>query len=120
MNKIFLVITLCFLNYGLFSTEKNRSEITYTSFGFGNSDCSAYLDTIDDGFDNLKEMFIAYSQGVSVTQNAVSALGVELFEGKQFVSKGSMLERLITKYCEENVSANYHVASTKIWFENAK
>ena len=120
MNKIFLILTLSICSYGLISNEKNLSEKTYTNFGLGQSDCSAYLDAIDDGFNEVKTMYVVYTQGVSVTYNAVSALGVDVFQDKQFAPKGSMLERLITKYCEENVSANYHEASSLIWFENAK
>ena len=120
MNKVLLVITLCFFSYGLISTEKDWSEKTFYNFGVGQSDCSAYLDAIDDGSFELKTMYLVYSQGVSVTYNSVSALGVEVFENKQFAPKGSMLERLITKYCEENISANFHETSSIIWFENAK
>ena len=120
MNKIFLVITLCFFNYGLFSTEKNLSEKTFYNLGVGRQDCSAYLDAIEKGYSSTKDIFIVYAQGVIVTYNAVSSVGIELFQDKQFAPKGSMLERLITKHCEENVASNFHETSSIIWFENAK
>ena len=112
MNKIFLIIVLIASSYG--QAQK------VIRMGAGNTDCSEFLDYAEDK-DSLEMTFHgSYAQGVFATMNTVSEAGL-LNEGvTTFAPKIATLRRVLMKYCDENLTRDYHDAVLAVWVANAK
>ena len=117
MNKIFLIIVLIASSYGYSS---------FRPFGVGTSDCSSMLDASDKGMNSVDfSMYGIYAQVVFVTLNYVASFGVfgedyAEFNYKKLETPLPMLKRLLDRYCDNNLTENYHNAVVRTWIENAK
>ena len=117
MNKIFLILVLIASSYGY---------SLFRPFGVGASDCSSMLDASDKGMNSVDfSMYGIYAQGVFVTMNSVASIGglagnFEEFNYKKLETPLPMLKRVLDRYCDNNLTQNYHTAVVDAWMENAK
>ena len=117
MNKIFFILVLLVSSYGYSS---------FRPFGVGASDCSSMLDASDKGMNSVDfSMYGIYAQGVFVTMNSVASIGglsgnFAEFNYKKLETPLPMLKRVLDRYCDNNLTQNYHTAVVDAWMENAK
>ena len=111
MNKIFLILVLIASGYGQ----------AFMLLGTGSTNCSEFLDNAEEKDSISMGLYGSFAQGVFTTMNMSSEAGVLPYkEGIEFSPNTPTLRRVVMRFCDENLTMNYHQALINVWAQNAK
>jgi len=111
MNKIFLILVFLVSSYGQ----------AFMQLGTGTSNCSEFLDNAEDKDSIGMSLHVSFAQGVFMTMNMSSAIGVLPYKKDiEFSPSTPTLRRVLMKFCDNNLTMNFHQATLYVWAENAK
>jgi len=115
MNKIFLILTLSICSYGLTSQDGQ-----YYVLGAGQMECGEVVDVAERAGLESDDYFyyVTFTHGVFSTLNTTSQYIYD--SNKQFAPRNRTLYQVIKKFCEENLTMEFHKASFRMWEQNAK
>ena len=111
MNKIFLILVFLVSSYGQ----------AFMLIGPGALNCSEFLDEAEDKDSIGMSLYGSFAKGVFTTMNMSSDIGVLPYKkGIQFSPNSPTLRRVLMKFCDKNLTMNFHQATVYVWAENAK